>query len=242
MTHPEKYITAADREEGGLSESLVRFRFVCWICMKIRGNSYCNYQRVWRMSEINGSFSIALIHKLRRCTALNKSSFACRLHCDNRVKRLGTTMGSWIGARTRGTHGWRKKNPRETITEPSYELTKQRQNMTESYTKGNSNDGKSFIHFRHYFRNTEKVRTCISSYSAKRCFENVSACGFTLWFRAGDEYSRAIAKSMSCNEGGLRTQEEKRTGKSKTNCRLCKSVGSDISLLLIWGKNREILR
>lgn len=25
MTHPEKYITAADREEGGLSESLVRF-------------------------------------------------------------------------------------------------------------------------------------------------------------------------------------------------------------------------
>mgnify|MGYP000132111788 CR=1 FL=1 len=35
MTHPEKYITAADREEGGLSESLVRFRFVCWICMKI---------------------------------------------------------------------------------------------------------------------------------------------------------------------------------------------------------------
>ena len=45
MTHPEKYITAADREEGGLSESLVRFRFVCWICMKIRGNRFCNYQR-----------------------------------------------------------------------------------------------------------------------------------------------------------------------------------------------------
>ena len=27
MTHPEKYISAAERKEGGLSESLVRFRY-----------------------------------------------------------------------------------------------------------------------------------------------------------------------------------------------------------------------
>lgn len=27
MTHPEKYISASERKEGGLSESLVRFRY-----------------------------------------------------------------------------------------------------------------------------------------------------------------------------------------------------------------------
>ena len=100
--------------------------------------------------------------------------------------------------------------------------------MMESYTKGNSNDGKSFIHFRH--RNTEKVRTCISSHPAKRCFEIVSACGFTLWFRAGDKYGRAIAKSMSCNEGGRRAQKKSALGNRKL---IDACVGSDISLLLI---------
>ena len=28
MTHPEKYISGSDRQEGGLSESLIRLRYV----------------------------------------------------------------------------------------------------------------------------------------------------------------------------------------------------------------------
>ena len=29
MTHPEKYISGSDRQEGGLSESLIRLRYRC---------------------------------------------------------------------------------------------------------------------------------------------------------------------------------------------------------------------
>ena len=44
MTHPEKYITAADRQEGGLSESLIRFRFV-WKLLYENQKQYYNYQQ-----------------------------------------------------------------------------------------------------------------------------------------------------------------------------------------------------